>query len=72
MEEKEQQEFQCAECERKIEYGRDVITVEKGVVGPRGVIPLDEATTFCGEECVGNYFNGTPNPDLPKLPPRIP
>ena len=72
MREKEQREIQCAECEKKIEYGRDVVTVEKGVVGPRGIVPLGEMMTFCSEDCVGRYFDGTPSDDLPKLPPRIP
>lgn len=72
MEQNKSEKLQCAECEKKIDYGRDVITVEKGVVGPRGVIPLGETMTFCSEECVSNYFNGPPSHDLPKLPPRIP
>ena len=44
----------------------------RGVIGPRGVIPLDEEQHFCSDECVSEYFNGDPTEGLPKLPPRIP
>ena len=38
------QSVRCDQCRKKVEYGQDVITVERGVIGPRGSIPL-------GEEC---------------------
>ena len=67
-----QRPVKCDQCRKKVEYGRDVITVERGVIGPRGPIPLDEKACFCSEECVANYFDREPRGNLPVLPPRIP
>lgn len=49
-----------------------MLMVEKGVLGPRGPVPLGEVLFFCDEKCVSNYFNDVPDESLPKLPPRIP
>lgn len=62
----------CDNCRREVEYGKDVITVSRGVVGPRGVIPLDEEQRFCSEECVSSYFDNDLGGTLHVLPPRIP
>ncbi len=66
------QNLQCSECRRSIGYGGDIITTEKCVSGPRGIVPLGERLVFCSEECVSSYFNGADLGDLPKVPPRIP
>jgi hypothetical protein len=75
MNQEEQQEegktgLRCDQCRRPVEYGADVITVEKGVSGPRGVVPLGEALTFCSDECLASYFGG--DDDLPRISYRIP
>lgn len=69
---KQQKSIRCANCQKVIELGRDTLMVEKGVIGQRGPIPLSEPLHFCSESCVSNYFNGVPDEDLEKLPPRIP
>ena len=67
----EKEKVRCENCRKTVEYGRDVITASRGVIGPRGVIPLDQEHHFCSEECVSSYFNGD-SKDIPRLPPRIP
>jgi hypothetical protein len=62
----------CEYCHKTVSYGRDVITVVRGVIGPRGVIALDEGNHFCSVECVSSYYDQDPTTNLPKLPPRIP
>ena len=69
---KKTEELKCCECRRKISYGGDVITAQRGVSGPRGVVPLAEELIFCGEECVALYFSSANGTGLPILPPRIP
>ena len=64
--------LRCAECHREIDLGHDLITAEKGVTGPRGVVPLGKVNVFCSEECISKYFNGQPSDDLPEVPRRIP
>ena len=61
--------MKCSQCNRKLELGVDVITVEKCVMGPRGIVPLGELENFCSEECLINFYNDI---DLPKAPRRIP
>ena len=61
--------MECSQCQRKLELGVDVITVEKCVVGPRGTVPLGELENFCSEECLAQFYNGH---DLPQVDRRIP
>ena len=69
---KDNHKIKCKECGRDIEYGGDLITIEKCVNGPRGIIPLGEKEVFCNEECLGNFFGNFNGRELPKVPPRIP
>jgi len=62
----------CDNCRRKVEYGKDVLSVNRGVIGPRGVISLDDESRFCSDECVSSYFDKDPKNALDVLPPRIP
>ena len=62
----------CDHCSKKVSYGGDVISVEKCVNGPRGVIPLGEVFRFCTEDCVSRFFDHEPVTDLPRIPRRIP
>ena len=64
--------LRCTECHREIDLGHDVITVEKGVTGPRGVVPLGKVNVFCSGQCVSAYFDGTAASDLPEVPFKIP
>ena len=61
--------MKCEECQRKLELGVDVITVEKCVVGPRGIVPLGDGNHFCSEECLIDYYSGS---DLIQIDRRIP
>lgn len=67
-----QEPLRCDYCKGEIFLGRDVVRVEKSVNGPRGVIPLGEAFTFCSEACVSRFFDREPIDDLPEIQPRIP
>ena len=42
----------CADCDRPLRLGVDVITLEHGVIGPRGVVPLQDVQLFCGDACL--------------------
>ncbi len=64
--------LQCEQCKRRISYGGDVMSVEKCVNGPRGVIPLGEVLRFCCEDCVSKYFRPEPASNLREIAPRIP
>ena len=61
----------CEYCDRKIGYGKEIITVERAVLGPRGIIPLGELCNFCSEECTGAYFSNDPRKTLDVVSPRI-
>ncbi len=61
--------MKCEECQRELDLGVDVVTVEKCVVGPRGIVPLGETTHFCSEECLSRYFSDT---NISTIPQRVP
>lgn len=61
--------MECSQCNRKLEIGVDVITVEQSVVGPRGIVPLGQAEYFCSETCLIDYYNDI---DIPEFERRIP
>ena len=61
--------MECSQCRRKLELGVDVITVEKCVIGPRGIVPLGELENFCSEDCLIGFYNNT---DIPHIDRRIP
>ena len=64
--------MKCAHCHSELEYGKDCLSVEEGVLGPRGFVALDEKLFFCSEECLGDYFDNTDLSKLPKMQRRIP
>ena len=61
--------MECSQCKRKLELGVDVITVEKSVVGHKGIVPLGESENFCSEKCLIDFYNDT---DIPHIDRRIP
>ena len=61
--------MECSQCRKKLDLGVDVITVEKCVIGPRGIVPLGELENFCSEECLIDFYNDT---DIPHINRRIP
>ena len=49
--------------------GVDVLTVQEGVIGPQGIVPLGEMLLFCSETCLRDYYDVS---DLTEVPRRIP
>lgn len=64
-----QQSKKCSSCQRQLELGVDVLCVEEGVIGPRGIVPLKDLLFFCSDSCVAGYFGNT---DEIKLNRRVP
>lgn len=48
--------LECRNCGRELRLGDEVVTVQEGVLGPRGVVPLGEADVFCGQECLDEHI----------------
>lgn len=65
----DEKSWSCASCRRRIELGGDVFAVEEGVIGLRGVVPLEPITTLCSLKCISEYFNGS---EPTKVAQRIP
>jgi hypothetical protein len=58
----------CAYCRASLALGTDVLALTRGVLGPRGFIPLEEPVLLCSEACLARYAE--PVEEGP--PPRIP
>ena len=43
--------LRCQRCNSRIDHGQDIVQVCTGVVGPRGVVRLDERN-YCCDECL--------------------
>lgn len=59
----------CSGCRRVLRVGEDVLSIEEGVLGTRGLVRLEKVLYFCGGKCVGDYFGNEP---IERLPRRIP
>ena len=59
----------CANCNMELEIGKDTITVQEGVTGLKGFIPLENILYFCCDKCLRDYFDIG---DLPSMPRRVP
>ena len=59
----------CTNCQRVLDLGMDVLTVQEAVLGPRGIVPLGEMLLFCSEACLKDYYDLS---DLAEVPRRIP
>lgn len=57
--ESQENDTSCSECDRTIQLGEDFWFAEKCVLGPRGVIPLDELFYFCSQKCIAKFFDST-------------
>lgn len=53
---KPEKPLRCVACRRQIDLGRDALSVEKGVIGPRGFVPLGELVLLCSDECASEHF----------------
>lgn len=70
MEDNQRIELKCTRCQRTLDLGIDVVSVEEGVIGPRGIVPLKEPSLFCGEDCVAGHFGD--DTQVERLPRRVP
>lgn len=61
--------MRCSQCRKILDLGVDVITAEKSVIGPRGVVPLGELENFCSEDCLIDFYSDV---NIPRLDRRIP
>lgn len=59
----------CTACDRELPQGVDVTALQDGVIGPRGFVPLEEMSFFCGWACLERHFCDV---EVEKLPRRIP
>lgn len=59
----------CTNCRRELTQGNDVVTLQSGVIGPRGFICLEEQKYFCDDECLEAYICDS---ETEKRPRRIP
>ncbi len=66
-----QKRRRCIGCDREIRLGEDCITVNNGVIGPRGFVPLGETIYLCNQTCCENHFNPDATP-VEKTSRRIP
>ena len=71
MDESQKAKNRCAACRTEIWEGRDVLKVEEGVIGLKGLIALEEPLYFCNEECLVKHY-GEEERDPVSLPRRIP
>lgn len=66
---RENRQRPCAHCQRQIQLGEDVFALEQGVIGPRGLVPLEKPIWFCDGECAERYFS---DEEVVQMPRRIP
>lgn len=46
----------CGACDRDLFLGADALVVTEGVVGHRGLVPLEAALWFCSVNCLAVHF----------------
>jgi hypothetical protein len=49
--------MKCTNCQRELVIGTDVLGLQEGVIGTRGLVPLAAMLFFCGEECLKEYHD---------------
>jgi hypothetical protein len=54
----EKETDRCASCRRELHHGADVMAAQQGVMGPRGLVPLEDPILFCSEGCLSEYYSG--------------
>ena len=62
----------CAECRKRLDLGVDVLTLEPGVIGPRGVVPLGDVQLLCSGACFRAHTGGSPPVTLKRRALQIP
>ena len=69
MEDAESRAVQCAQCQREIDLGADLLAITEGVLGPRGFVPLSKPRYMCSEACLDSQGE---HRDVEKMRRRIP
>lgn len=59
----------CTNCRKELQIGFDVLGVQEGVIGTRGLVPVADLQVFCSEHCVQKYYG---DEDVATLPRRTP
>ena len=49
--------MRCASCQQDLREGMDVIGVQEGIMGSRGLVPLEEMLILCSVDCLRSYFS---------------
>lgn len=62
--------MKCSTCQKELKEGEDIFEVIEGIVGLRGIVPLENPLLFCSSDCLKEYFS--PKKGYYKLPRRIP
>lgn len=47
----------CANCRKELQIGVDVLGLQEGVIGTRGLVPLAAMLLFCSEHCLKDYHS---------------
>ncbi len=67
--EKPVEPVRCTQCRRQLDLGVDSVSMQHGVMGPRGFVALNEPRFFCDEDCLERWLTDA---EVVKLPRRIP
>ncbi len=59
----------CRGCGRPLRIGHDALCVQRCVIGPRGIVPVEEPLLYCDESCMQREPDGD---SITRLRRRIP
>jgi hypothetical protein len=75
MEEKsqfnEEKTSTCKACDRELHLGDDCMAFQRGVMGPRGFVKLEEPKFLCDYVCAENHFDSNVHA-VERRPRRVP
>lgn len=55
--------MKCVKCQKTIRMGENAIGVQRGVLGSRGLVPLEPFEVYCSEECIKKNFDDFSPPE---------
>ncbi len=59
----------CETCARPLRLGSDAISVQRCVIGPRGIVPIEDLRLFCDDECLHDRAaEDEPSPRSRRIP----
>lgn len=59
----------CTHCGKELDLGVDVLALQEGVIGTRGIVPLAEQEVFCSEDCLRDSLGDHGAATLPRRRP---